>query len=175
MKYCTPSNVLTISRLVAAPILLPISISAVWGTSLLLFTMFASTDFFDGYCARLFNQETKLGKWLDPLADKVLLASAMFPLVALHLVHWAVALIFVIREFVVLGLRHVAVVSGISVSVSQWGKLKTVFQFIYLALCLFPAMHDSIRWLFLSLALVSTLGSMLHYGYCFMYAMHTEK
>ena len=177
MKYITPSNCLTLSRLCVTPLILPLSITSCILDPLFIFGLAASTDFLDGWCARTFGQETRLGAWLDPLADKVVLASTLFPLVAMHTVHWAVALLFIMREFVVLAVRHKAALLNVSIPVSRFGKLKTVFQFCYLAVCLSPylATWTILKQTTLVAAIVATVGSMVQYVYRFIQTQYDVK
>ncbi len=94
----------------------------------LLFVLASVTDFFDGYIARKWNQITKLGGILDPLADKMLTLSAFLGLMYIDRASpWAIYLILV-REFFITGLRVVIASDGINVSASYIGKVKTVLQ-----------------------------------------------
>jgi len=167
MKHLTSSNVLTVSRLICAPLILPWMITYVIGDACLMFSLLASTDYFDGLCARLWRQETSIGAWLDPLADKVLLASVMIPLVSIHSIHWSIALICIVREFVVLAVRHIAALASVSITVSRWGKCKTMMQCMFVVICLTPALRE-IAWLYSIVAtgvIGITIGSMLEYLY----------
>lgn len=96
----------------------------------LLFALASLTDFLDGYIARRWNLETSLGKFLDPLADKLLVAVALIMLIPLDRVpSWIVAVI-IGREILVTGLRVVAVSEGMVISASRLGKYKTVLQIL---------------------------------------------
>ncbi len=99
----------------------------------LLFAAAACTDFIDGHIARSRNLITNFGKFMDPLADKVLVTSALIALVAMSRIPAWVVIIILAREFAITGLRTVAVEHGIVVAASPLGKLKTVFQM--LAIC----------------------------------------
>ncbi len=95
-----------------------------------------NTDQLDGHIARSRNQITNFGKFMDPLADKLLVTAALVSLVELKLVAgWAVVVILA-REFAVSGLRTLAASDGIVIAASWWGKIKTVTQMIAILLLL---------------------------------------
>lgn len=93
-----------------------------------IFVVAASTDAVDGYIARKTNQMTKFGKFIDPIADKLLVVAALFALVQRNEVSTWIAIIIIGREFLVTGLRLVAAGEGTVISASKWGKIKTVLQ-----------------------------------------------
>jgi len=95
-----------------------------------LFIVIAATDALDGYLARSRNEVTTFGKFLDPLADKLLVTAALVALVELGSLPAWIAIIIISREFIVSGLRMVAVAEGVVIAASNYGKLKTVFQMI---------------------------------------------
>lgn len=138
-------NKITLSRIFLIPIfILLLSIPFEWGewdignTTLpishfaagLLFIFASATDWVDGYYARKYNLVTNLGKFLDPLADKLLVASALILLVELGLAPAWVVILIISREFAVTGLRLVAAGEGIVLAASSMGKLKTVTQIV---------------------------------------------
>jgi CDP-diacylglycerol---glycerol-3-phosphate 3-phosphatidyltransferase len=96
--------------------------------ALLLFILAASTDSLDGYIARKRKLVTNLGKLLDPLADKLLLAAVMISLTYLHKLDAWVTIVIISREWAVTGLRQVALLEGAVLAASKWGKWKTVLQ-----------------------------------------------
>lgn len=96
----------------------------------LIFILAASTDGLDGYIARKKKLVTNLGKFLDPLADKLLISAVLISLVEMQRLDAWVAIIIISREFAVTGLRLVAVAEGQIIAASNWGKLKTVIQII---------------------------------------------
>ncbi|WP_019640228.1 CDP-diacylglycerol--glycerol-3-phosphate 3-phosphatidyltransferase [Paenibacillus fonticola] len=96
----------------------------------LLFIVAASTDGIDGYIARKHNLVTNLGKLLDPLADKLLVAAVLVALVSMGEIEAVIAIIIISREFAVTGLREIALLEGAVIAASKWGKAKTVAQII---------------------------------------------
>lgn len=144
-------NKITISRIFLIPIFIVIlSVPFDWGewnigdTSLplshffaaLIFMIAAGTDWLDGYYARKYNLITNLGKFLDPLADKLLVSAALILLVEMGLAPAWIVIIIISREFAVTGLRLVAAGEGIVLAASNMGKLKTVTQILAIILLL---------------------------------------
>ena len=126
----------------------------------LVFVIASVTDFFDGYIARSWNQITKLGSIIDPLADKMLTLAGFLGLAYIDRANvWAVYLIL-IREFFITGLRTVMVSENINVSASMAGKIKTVFQMIAIG---FLTMQWKGGELLLWIAVILTLYSGFEY------------
>ena len=126
-------NILTLSRLgwaVVLIFLLTLTFPFSKSLALLVFVVASLTDFLDGYLARNVHGVTSFGKLMDPLADKVLVCAAFVTFVELQLVPAWVAVIIISREFLVTGLRLLAVSKGEIISAGQWGKHKTVWQII---------------------------------------------
>ncbi|WP_333859174.1 CDP-diacylglycerol--glycerol-3-phosphate 3-phosphatidyltransferase [Clostridium sp.] len=98
--------------------------------AIVIFILASITDKLDGYIARSRNQITRFGKFMDPLADKLLVTAALISLVEYHIVPTWVAMIIIAREFAVTGLRAVAAADGIVIAASPWGKVKTVTQIV---------------------------------------------
>ena len=119
--------VLTVVYVIAAS--LPGSLAA-WLT-LVSFCVAAATDWLDGYLARKLNLVTALGKLLDPLVDKILVCSAFVHLSLVHLCPMWLTILIIGREFLVTGLRQLAVEQGIVIAADRWGKLKTIFQIVF--------------------------------------------
>ncbi|GAA0735040.1 CDP-diacylglycerol--glycerol-3-phosphate 3-phosphatidyltransferase [Clostridium oceanicum] len=128
------ANKLTILRIFLVPIFLVfITIKDIpYGTVIAtaIFIIASITDKLDGYIARSRNQVTKFGKFMDPLADKLLVTAALICLVDFQIIPGVVAIIIIAREFAVTGLRTIASSEGIVIAASKWGKLKTVIQII---------------------------------------------
>lgn len=143
-------NKITISRIFLIPIFIIIlSIPFNWGeiaigkgatlpvnhlVGAIIFITASITDFLDGYIARKHNLITNMGKFLDPLADKLLVSAALILLVQLGLAPAWIVIIIISREFAVTGMRLVAAGEGIVLAASNMGKLKTTFQILSIAL-----------------------------------------
>lgn len=102
----------------------------------ILFIVAASTDGIDGYIARKHNLVTNLGKLLDPLADKLLVAAVLVALVAMGEIQAIIAIVIISREFAVTGLREIALLEGSVIAASKWGKAKTIAQIIAISVLL---------------------------------------
>ncbi|MDC3416331.1 CDP-diacylglycerol--glycerol-3-phosphate 3-phosphatidyltransferase [Aquibacillus salsiterrae] len=141
-------NRITISRILLIPFFIAImTIPFDWGSwnigerdlpithfyAALLFIIASTTDWVDGYYARKYNLVTNLGKFLDPLADKLLVSAALILLVEIGLAPAWVVIIIISREFAVTGLRLVAAGEGIVLAAGKMGKLKTVLQIVSIA------------------------------------------
>ena len=126
-------NKLTVIRVFAIPIFLIflyISKGIFKFMPLLIFAGAAVTDAIDGHIARRDNLITDFGKFMDPLADKLLTASAFIAFVEIgYLSSWVVVLI-ISREFLVSGFRTLAASKGVTIAANAWGKIKTVFQMV---------------------------------------------
>ncbi len=171
--------ILTLIRLVVAPLVLPILIVTLLPYNIfvinfflaLLFVFFGITDFLDGYLARKYGQETSLGRLLDPIADKFLVFSTLVSLLAIGKIYFYWVIIIIGREFFVMGLREVALTHGFTIPVGMSGKIKTITQFIFLTiLILSPHLYfsNATFWrdcelLLLAATLVTTLYSAFVY------------
>lgn len=132
-------NKITVSRILLVPIFMIILFLPIPHANLiaaLIFVIAAATDGIDGHIARSTNTVTNFGKFLDPLADKLLVTSALIALVGqLKLPSW-IAIIIIAREFIVTGLRLIAVNEGKVIAAGMSGKIKTVTQIIATVLLL---------------------------------------
>ena len=139
------ANKLTIFRMILVPIMMVIPLfniqGELWGISVtyiiidFIFILASITDKLDGYIARSRDQITTFGKFLDPIADKILVIVAMLMLVEMDKIPYWIPSIVIIREFMVSGYRLVAVQkSGNVIAASIWGKLKTATQMVGIAL-----------------------------------------
>ncbi len=133
-------TILTFSRIFSIPLFLLITPShPVIGT--IIFTLASITDFLDGYIARRTGQITKFGMILDPIADKFLIISALILLVDMALVSVFVAVVIIIREFLITALRVVALTRKLVIPAAKEGKVKTFTQ---ICAIIFLILRDSI-------------------------------
>lgn len=96
----------------------------------IVFILASITDALDGYLARKNNLVTNFGKFMDPLADKLLVCSAMICLVELRQLPAWICILIIAREFIISGFRLIAATNGVVIAASYWGKFKTVFQML---------------------------------------------
>lgn len=133
-----------------------------------IFVAACLTDALDGYLARKNNLVSNFGKFMDPLADKLLVCSALICFVALDLVPVLVIIVIISREFIISGFRLVASDNGIVIAASYWGKFKTTAQMIMCILLIVHISHPvfaALEQIFIWLALVLTVVSLIDYIY----------
>lgn len=134
------ANKITIARILLVPIFMFFLLTNIpYGVTIaaLIFIIAALTDSLDGYIARSRNQITKLGKFMDPLADKLLVTAALVSLVQMDRLPAWVTVIIISREIIVSVFRAVAASEGIVIAASPWGKAKTVSQIVAILALLF--------------------------------------
>jgi nicotinamide-nucleotide amidase len=142
----------------------------------IVFIVLAATDSVDGYLARSRNEVTTFGKFLDPLADKLLVTAALLALVELQVLPAWIAFIILAREFIVSGLRMVASAEGLVIAASWYGKIKTVTQIVAIVMFLvkdsafiaslgpqIDQFFQAASWLVMGAAVVLTIVSMVDY------------
>src|SRR3954462_1592145 len=143
-------NLMTLGRIALIPVLLWLLYYENRRNSFIaamVYAVCALSDWFDGWLARISNKVTTLGKFLDPLADKVIVLSALVMLVRLGRVAVWVVVVIVAREFLISGLRTIAATEGLVISASQGGKWKTSLQLTGI-ICLMLHYHFAIDYLF---------------------------
>ncbi len=162
-------NILTLIRILMVPFLLIFMLvdsMQNFVVALIIFSLASFTDFLDGYIARKYNLITKLGKLIDPLADKILTISAFVALVHLNLINPWIVIAIISREFIVSGFRTVAASEGRVIAASYWGKLKTNFQMFTIIVILLSPYFDIINnysidnilaWITLALTIISAV------------------
>jgi CDP-diacylglycerol--glycerol-3-phosphate 3-phosphatidyltransferase len=132
-------NRLTLTRILLAPVfMLFFLIEGVWPrlVALIIFIVAAITDIMDGWIARKYNITTGFGKFMDPLADKILASIALIAFVMLDYAKAWMILPIIIREFFIMGLRSLAAYKGMVITPTWWAKLKTFLQMVSIGLIL---------------------------------------
>ena len=170
MKWNLP-NKLTLFRIFIIPLFLLFLLSDIGGlyTRYIAFAIFvvaAITDALDGYIARKYNIITTFGKFMDPLADKILVCSALIALIQTGDIPAAAVIIIIAREFIITGFRLVASDKGVVIAASSWGKIKTITQMVmvmYLILGLYGGLFDVITVVLIVAALAFTVISAVDY------------
>ena len=126
-----------------------------------IFIIASFTDFLDGSIARKYNLVTNFGKFMDPLADKLLVCSALICLIELGQIPAWMVLIIISREFIISGFRLIASDNGVVIAASYWGKFKTVFQMAMIIVLIFDfggifgIIETALIWISLILTIVS--------------------
>ena len=142
-------NKLTILRVIMIPVFIVFMLTELGGAAHneiagVIFIAASLTDTLDGYLARRWNQITVFGKFMDPLADKLLVCSALICLVDLHRIPTWIVIIIIAREFIISGFRLIAVEKGIVIAAGWWGKVKTAVSMVMVIVLVFdlgPAFH----------------------------------
>ncbi len=169
-------NKLTILRTILIPFFL---VAMLWDAvaygnwiALVIFAVASLTDMLDGKIARKYNLVTNFGKFMDPLADKLLVSSAMIAFVELGRIPCWIVIVIIAREFIISGFRLVAADNGIVIAAGMWGKVKTAEQMVMLCVLLadfgsvFPGAAGAIHLaedVLIYAALVLTIVSLIDY------------
>jgi CDP-diacylglycerol--glycerol-3-phosphate 3-phosphatidyltransferase len=143
-------NLITLARIFLVPIFLFAYLTRLQIGGLIaagIFVVAAATDGVDGYLARKNKEITRLGKFLDPLADKLLISAALVALVELREITTWVAMVIIGREMAVTGLRAIAAAEGTVIAAGAWGKIKTVVQIIFITAAILASNLPSGNWL----------------------------
>ena len=158
-------NKLTVLRVIMVPFFVFFMLTDVGGAAnkwiaLVIFAVASLTDMLDGKIARARGLVTNFGKFMDPLADKLLVCSALICLIQLGQLPAWVVIVIISREFIISGFRLVAADNGIVIAASYWGKFKTVFQMTAVVLLIFniPALSvltSAVLWIAVILTVVS--------------------
>jgi len=166
-------NILSISRVFLVPIVMVFltmrtQFGFIEGVNIgdllagLVFIIASLTDAADGYIARRHGMVTNLGKFIDPLADKIMVVAALVALVELHRVPAWMVVIIIAREFIVTGLRMIAASEGVVIAASSGGKLKTVSQIVGISLLIFNIPYGMlVMWLAMFLTLWSGMDYLI--------------
>ena len=163
-------NKLTILRVIMVPFFVLFMLTDIGGSankwiSLILFVVASLTDLLDGKIARKYNLVTNFGKFMDPLADKLLVCSAMICLIEMNKLDAWIVIVIISREFIISGFRLIASDNGIVIAASYWGKFKTVSQMIMTILLIadLGGVFDIAETVFIYLALILTVVSLVDY------------
>lgn len=164
-------NLLSLSRILAVPIFVVLMLERDPLRALIagiVFSLASATDWLDGYLARRWGQVTKFGKLLDPVADKILIMSAMVILVEVDVIRAWIAVIFIGREFAITGLRSIAATEGIVIPAETMGKFKVIAQTTAVIALLFndylaTAWMKNIGWSALWIAMFLSISSAIQY------------
>lgn len=191
VRIWTPANIITFLRICLVPLFV-VALLSPWPewfgilhvvtdqmkalVAAGVFVLISCTDWIDGYLARSRNEVTDLGKFLDPLADKILVAAALIALVELRVIPSWPVLIILTREFIVSGIRMIAATKGVVIAASWYGKAKTVLQIVAIVMFLIkdslnlPTFSSALEnplyvasWVVMIAALIMTVLSMLDY------------
>ena len=163
-------NKLTIARMILVPFFVLFILTGSGGDAnryicLAIFVVASITDWFDGYLARKNNLVTNFGKFMDPLADKLLVCSALICMIELdRLPAWFV-IIIIAREFIISGFRLIAAENGVVIAANYWGKFKTVSQMVMIILLIlnFGGVFEILTQIFVWISLALTVISLITY------------
>ena len=162
-------NKLTLLRVILITffVVCMLAVNAGWGkwAALAIFIIASLTDTLDGYLARRDNLVTNFGKFMDPLADKLLVCSAMICLVDMERIPSWVVIIIIGREFVISGFRLIASDNGVVIAANYWGKIKTVCQMIMIIVVIanIGGVFDVVEQVLIYLSLILTVISLATY------------
>ncbi len=159
-------NKLTVLRVLMIPFFVLFALTDVAGTqsryvAVLIFILASLTDLLDGKIARKYNLVTNFGKFMDPLADKLLVCAALICLVSKGLLSAWMVIVIISREFIISGFRLVASDNGVVIAANYWGKFKTTFQMLMIILLfldlggVFVWIGQAVTWIALILTVVS--------------------
>ena len=168
-------NKLTLTRIILVPVfMIFVSLTTVSGSADgtfqpvyyliagIIFAIASFTDFLDGHLARKWNMVTDFGKFMDPLADKLLVCSAMICLIDMDRIPAWIVIVIISREFIISGFRLVASDNHVVIAASYWGKFKTTFQMIMVILMIaniqaLNILTQIVMWIALALTIISLI------------------
>lgn len=164
-------NKLTILRVILIPFFVVFMLFDITGAAdkwiaLVIFCVASLTDMLDGKIARKYNLVTNFGKFMDPLADKLLVCTALICLTSMNRLNVIVVLVIIAREFIISGFRLIAADNNIVIAASMWGKFKTTFQ---MAMIILLILNWQMMWfqvlttIVVYVALVLTIVSLIDY------------
>ena len=165
-------NKLTVLRVILVPVFVLFLLANItpydkW-IALVIFIVASLTDLLDGKIARKYNLVTNFGKFMDPLADKLLVCSAMICFIAMNKMPTWMVLIVIAREFIISGFRLVASDNGVVIAASYWGKFKTAFSMVMIIFVImdianpvFYVITQMLIWVSLVLTVISLVDYVL--------------
>mgnify|MGYP000156948994 CR=1 FL=1 len=163
-------NKLTVARMILVPFLVLFMLTDLGGEAnryiaLAIFVVASVTDWFDGKLARKYNLVTNFGKFMDPLADKLLVCSAMICMIELDRLSAWVVIIIIGREFIISGFRLIAAENGVVLAANYWGKFKTVSQMAMIIVLIadFGGVFDMVGTVLIWIATALTVISLVDY------------
>lgn len=168
-------NKLTLLRVIMIPFFVAAMLTEHKWIALVLFVVASLTDLADGKIARRYNLVTDFGKFMDPLADKMLVISALICLVGMDRIWTWIVILIVAREFIISGFRLVAAEKGKVIAASMWGKFKTTFQMIMVIMMIidvdyawsdianFGLVYSVLTWIITVIAVALTIISLADY------------
>lgn len=176
-------NKLTVLRVIMIPVFLVFLLTDCAGgaskyIAAAVFVLASLTDMLDGRIARKYNLVTNFGKFMDPLADKLLVCSALIAFVELEYLPAWIVIIIISREFIISGFRLIAADKGVVIAANYWGKFKTTFQMIMTILLILQLDYpyaDTVEWIFVYIALALTVISLVDYIYRNIGVMSDDK
>ena len=163
-----PNTLTTIRMILIVPFVMIMQIAPDGNgrfAALAIFIIASMTDFLDGYIARKNHLVTNFGKFMDPLADKLLVSAAMICLVSMDRLPAWMVIVIISREFAISGFRLIAADNGIVIAASWWGKFKTVSQMIMIILLIanLGGIFTILEHIFMWVALILTVVSLADY------------
>lgn len=176
LKIFNIPNLLSISRILSVPVFVVLMLEPSPLRALIagiVFALASATDWLDGHLARRWGQVTKIGKLLDPVADKILIMSAFIILVEIEVIYAWIAVVFIAREFIVTGLRSIASAEGVVIPAENLGKYKVGAQITAILALLLHAYinHAWLKdlgwiaiWIGMALSVVSAIQYFKAYG-----------
>jgi len=177
-KKITLPTYFTLVRLIIAPFLVPffiiyyLPLDSFFTNCIvaIIFLLFGFTDFLDGFLARRYSLESKIGPTLDHLADKILTSSVFIALLVVNKISCWWVIVFISRDFFIMGLREIPLEYEIDVRVSSWGKLKTLLYILSITLIIVNLaqghhyfIFSEIETVLLLLSMIISLGSAIDY------------
>ena len=163
-------NKLTVLRVIMVPFFVFFMLTDVGGAAnkwiaLAIFVIASLTDMLDGKIARKYNLVTNFGKFMDPLADKLLVCSAMICLIPSGKLPTAIVIVIIAREFIISGFRLIAAENGVVIAANYWGKFKTASQMVMIILLIlnFGGVFEILTQIFVWASLALTVISLITY------------